>query len=191
MTLIPKVTRHRFAITGAQGSGKTTLAIALYEASLREFPERCALLSGIGHEVAGKGYPLGLEATAETIFAFGAAHLRRERECISALVIQDRCLVDLLAYARVRNCLGSAAVELLEQLVIYACSTFDAIFYLPISEATRAIVRSSENADFRAAVDGRIEQLSRELGLVLLEIVGTAEERLAAAFAIVRERMRS
>jgi hypothetical protein len=185
MKILSGPRRYRFAITGAQASGKTTLAKALAERCCCELDPNCVLLSGIGAEVGRRGYSLGSGATTDTFLMFATAHVRRERECVAMLTIQDRCLVDLLAYARVRNCLSPAGLELLLELAVSSCSALDCLFYTPISDATRHLVRPSENTDFRLAIAREIEYVSDELSIPLLELSGTPEERLDAALVVV------
>ena len=144
------------------------------------------LLSGIGARIQERGYLLGSQATAETIYAFVAEHLKRERKCQATIVIQDRCLLDLLGYARALGNLTRVSLEMLEQVVLSSCSKMDAVFYVPICEELREAKEARENPQFRVAVAQEIETAARDLGLVLHEIIGTPEERLEKAFKFIR-----
>jgi thymidylate kinase len=66
------------AVTGAQGSGKSTIVRALVE----QFERRMMALvpvQGIGAFVGALKFPLGESATRDTISAFILEHVRRER----------------------------------------------------------------------------------------------------------------
>src|ERR1019366_1837045 len=120
-----------FAITGAQGVGKTTLARAIFETCRARTSVTCELLKGIGQRAKDSGHPLGSDATTATIYAFAAEHLRRERKCTAELIIQDRCLLDLLAYVRVLDVLDQAALEMLQEVALTSLASIDVIFYVP------------------------------------------------------------
>jgi len=181
--------QYRFSVTGAQGVGKTTLARSLYEKCCTQLPLDCTLLSGIGTRIRERGYPIGSQATVETIYAFAAEHLKRERQCPATIIVQDRCLLDMLGYARALGKLSRVSLEMVEQVVLSSCIKMDAIFYLPICEELRDAKEARENPQFRVAVAQQIEIAARDLGLVLHEITGTHEERLEKAFTFVRHRV--
>jgi len=85
------------AITGAQGSGKSTVAGELAQ-QLNARGIAIEAVHGIGAYVGALKFPLGESATRDTISAFLLEHVRRERHA-PAIAVFDRCLIDLVAYA--------------------------------------------------------------------------------------------
>lgn len=174
--------RFRVAITGAQGVGKTTLARDLFAICHDRTRISCELLQGIGQRVKGAGYPLGQAATSDTIYAFAAEHLRRERTCQSELVIQDRCMIDLLAYVQVLGLLEEPALRMLKEATLFSLAAIDLILYVPMFEALRSAGTGVETPEFRAKIDAVIPEVARELGAQITTVEGELAERAANAF---------
>src|SRR3954469_14074722 len=102
---MPQQQGYRLALTGAQGTGKSTVTrhLAGLMAGLGVTPQ---LLVGMGDEVAGPGIAAGPRADARTVHQFAAAHAAREAALgDAAIAVLDRCLLDTLAYADVLGCL--------------------------------------------------------------------------------------
>jgi hypothetical protein len=143
------------------------------------------LLQGIGQRVKDAGYPLGLAADQGSIFAFAAEHLRRERTCIAELTIQDRCLLDLLAYVRVLDLLDQAALNLLREIALTSFSNIDLVFYVPICDAIRNTHTIVETAEFRARIDAAIPIVAGELGIRIASVEGEPAERAEQAYSLL------
>src|SRR6266436_2795354 len=117
------------AFTGGQGSGKTTLARAVSD----HLAPRATLLEGISRTVASRGLPLGEAASLETILDFAREHLLRERLAPqTGVVVLDRCLLDLSAYATVLG-FPPVIVGLLDELTLVSLRQMRAVFYVPIA----------------------------------------------------------
>ena len=179
------MSKYRFAVTGAQGVGKTTLAHSLVLLCRERSSVSCEVLHGIGQHVKEAGYPLGLAATADTIYAFAAEHMRRERNAAATLVIQDRCLLDLLAYDRVLGLLGEGAHRMLEEVALTSFATIDSVLFIPMCDSLRNSGTGLEPHDFRARVDAAIPAIAQELGINIVAIEGKPDERVAKALGLV------
>jgi predicted ATPase len=179
------VSKHRFAVTGAQGVGKTTLARDLFALCQVRSSVNCEILQGIGQRVKDAGYPLGSAATADTVYAFAAEHLRRERTCPADLVIQDRCLLDLLAYVRVLGLFGNPAYSMLQEVALNSLGVIDLVFFVPMCDALRDAGTVLEPPEFRARIDTAISAIAQELGVDIVTIEGEPAERAAMAFDFV------
>jgi predicted ATPase len=181
------VPKCRVAVTGAQGVGKTTLARDLFAICRARTGVSCEILEGIGHRVKEAGYPLGSAATSGTVYAFAAEHLRRERTCLAELVIQDRCLIDLLAYVRVLGLLEEPALRMLQEATLTSLEGIDLILFVPMCDALRDTGTAVETPEFRARIDAAIPAVAQELGVQIVAVEGEPAERAAKAFSLVAE----
>lgn len=175
----------RVAVTGAQGVGKTTLARDLFTICSAHTEVSCEILQGIGQRVKAAGYPLGTSATSETVCAFAAEHLRRERDVLADLVVQDRCLLDLLAYVRILGLLNGPALRMLQEVTLTSLKAIDLILFVPMCEAIRNAGTVVEPPEFRAQIDTAIPMIAQELGVHMVAVEGTPPERVAKAFSFV------
>ena len=172
----------RIAVTGGQGSGKTTLARAI----TLHFPSRAVLLDGVSQKVAARGLPLGEAASIDTILAFAYEHLARERSAPEAdILVFDRCLLDLLAYAVVLN-LSTELIELVEELASSSLHRMTAVFYVPIGAQNVAKASAHETTTFRHRVAAEVRAAAVRLQLPLLELPEIHDERLPALIEKVR-----
>ncbi len=175
--------RHRLVVTGAQGSGKSTLARRLRDAYSGAGMD-CVLLECIGQRIAGLGLPLGLHATAETFCAFAAEHLRRERVCdTTGTVVQDRCLLDLLAYCRALR-----AGKHLQAFVAEAArvSLSGAVILLTgLEEGLPPSTSTVETTEFRLMIESEIKSAAAELSVELTLLKGNLDARIRQALALL------
>jgi len=174
---------RRLAITGAQGTGKSTMAQRAGEAA-RGLGIRAVVLEGIGAAVAAQGLPLGRQATAETFCAFAAAHLRRERLAEGELIVQDRCLLDLYAYCRV---LGTApyATEFVAEATRLSLSENVTVSYLPLVNTLPPSQSTVEDSRFRQAIAAEILVSAHALGIEVHVVDGTVDERVRRVLGIL------
>jgi len=166
------------SITGAQGSGKTTLARDLMEriGTNRQVAPR--LHVGIGKNAAALGVPLGQNANPSTIMVFAQLHLRRERAIRDGLHILDRSFVDLLAYAR-RNCShNSALVCLVSELAVASITNIEVVVYVPLIPELRGNRGKNESSQYRVRIDEEIRRILTDLSINHLMVDGPREARV-------------
>jgi len=173
----------RIAVTGAQGSGKSTLARSLRDA-LADAYGNCALLDGIGARIRAEGFPLGRLATWETICAFASNHLERERGVLSRFAVQDRCMLDLVAYS-VAVAMPSVLIRFVEESA-FASLRDVPVLYVPLNRDLPPSESHDEDDAFRRLVDREIVSGAKRLDLRLISVDGPLESRATNALAAVR-----
>jgi len=167
------------AVTGAQGSGKSTVVRALAE-RLEQLATPVVVVGGIGAYVGSMNFPLGEAATRDTISAFILEHIRRERHAPD-MALFDRCLIDLVAYTilqlRDSDPLRLLAVELAQM----SMSRFTHVFMATIPP--ERVNRSSphESAQFRARFEHALLASAALCHTRLVTLRGTVDERVQAA----------
>lgn len=176
----------RVGVTGAQGVGKSTLARQLFERCEAIYPGTCDHLPSLGAEVAQRGFPLGSSVTAESLAAFAAAHVRRERGSYKPITILDRNLLDLTAYARVSMAASEALLELLYELCCSYSTRYQLIVFVPMIPELAENPARHESAEFRQKIDREIPALAKVLGVELRTVRGGEGERCEQAFEWVK-----
>ena len=174
----------RIAISGTHRSGKSTLvgdlAVALPEYSTVEEPYW--LLVEEGHEFAEMPSAEDFELQLERSIAY----LEEGDED----VIFDRCPADLLGYLLTHP--EAEAFDLKRWLprVRKAMETLDLIVFLPVEERDRIALSPSEDGEFRALVDEKLEEILLENALGfdvdVLEVTGAPRERVRRVLAYLR-----
>lgn len=159
---------HRIALTGAQGTGKSSLATALAD-RLSAAGRQVALYGGLGDAVAGDGFVTGALASAPSVRAFARLHRAREASATGSIQIFDRSLLDTLAYARVLACLEPPEYEELRQATIESCSRLTRLLWLRVVTDYPVQGPSDETPGFRREIDATIGRLARENGISLVQ----------------------
>jgi len=174
----------RIAISGAHGTGKTTLIDALAEAlpDYEAVEEPYHLLVGEGHEFLE-------EPTVEDF----ELQLRRSLECLQAPrsnVIFDRCPADFLAYLTAGAGQALDLGDLPE--VTAALATLDLIVLVPIETPDRISIPSDEYPRLRRHVDRRLQDLllddELELSTPVLVASGNVQQRVDAVLRALTSR---
>jgi thymidylate kinase len=158
----------RISLTGAQGTGKSTLARAIADRLIAE-GRAVALYEGLGHDVARSGLATGALAGAESVRAFARLHRTREAAAAGALQIFDRCLLDALAYAQVLRCLPAVEFDDLRRDTIASCARLTMLLWLRVTVEYPVQGPLDETSEFRTAVDEAIGGVARQNGITLIE----------------------
>ena len=152
----------RVAVTGAQGTGKSSFARTLYELCSHKIgPSK--LLNGTGNAVKSKGIVVGHLAGEEAIRAFWSAHQKQHPS--EGINIFDRCFLDIVAYSRVLGALGKMDQDLLEATARLTLQEFNRIFILPITGPYPEFRDGDEPEEFREAIQREIIQAADDFEL--------------------------
>lgn len=172
----------RIAISGAHRVGKTSLIEALSErlSKYRVVEEPYEALEEEGHvfaEVPGlDDFVVQLERSIESLTEDDARD-----------VLFDRCPLDFVAYAQSHEDADGFDLDAWLPQVREALRTLDLLVFVPISDAVRVRLASSEEAALRSAVNERLETLLEDdafgLGVPALTVDGTISERVRQVLA--------
>jgi predicted ATPase len=159
----------RIAITGAQGTGKSTLARALADRLAAGANREVSLYEGLGTEAAREGRLTGGRAGADAVMAFARLHEAREAAATGNLQIFDRCLLDTLAYAHVLDCLSPRQLEALHRATLASCARMTRLVWLRVTTDYPVSNATDETPEFRRAIDTAIGTLARDNAIALAE----------------------
>jgi predicted ATPase len=176
---------YRIAMTGAQGTGKSTLARAVCTALRDAGVADVRQSAGLGAHLAQTGFRTGARASAETVRHFAQAHIAREASTLGAVQVFDRCLLDTLAYARVLGCLPHAEFSALSRATAASSARFSELIWLRVTHDYPELNESDESPAFRRAIDTAIGALAREHGIQLREQAVPPDSIAALAVQIV------
>jgi len=181
---MPAPTRLIIAVTGAQGTGKSTFARALHRLVRDELCQDVELLTDIGAVVELQRQ--GASWTArDRVLAFAAEHMRRERVATAPIVILDRCLLDALAYASVLGCLQTDEHKALLRAAAVSLRRVALAFRLRVTADYPITGAADESPALRRRIDDAIEVLATSLGVTLREVAGAASDSVRAAYGQV------
>lgn len=164
----------KVGIAGSHGTGKTTLSKLLAgKNNWRYLPEAPL-------QAMTRGFPINEETSVETELWIFAKQIEMEMFTPESWVA-DKCLIDLLAYARYLMPNERALLEILTKIV-ERNAVYDVVIYLPTGEFPIEDdgFRSTDPV-FQEAIDREIVRIMHEMGIEYYKIVGTREERLEKA----------
>jgi alpha-ketoglutarate-dependent taurine dioxygenase len=171
------------ALTGTQSTGKTTLLDALVACD--DIHATC--IQEVARGVIRRGHLLGKRATVTSHALYAATQLELELAydpSVAPYLLSDRCLIDLLAHARVNQTFGYTDwpdhfVDMLAAAARMSCDRYDLFVYLPIEFAQEEDGVRDSDEEYRAAVGTEIRSLLDEWGLPVLEARGPVATRIA------------
>lgn len=181
----------RIALTGAHGTGKTTLVTALPErlagsgkiSVCREAPRVITEIVA-DPEFFRRGNNTPLRQSA--IFLQHLLEERREsRSC--DLLITDRTLVDHLAYSATLfpELQSGPEFDVYKRVAFESLEDYDVIFKLPIEFAAKDDGVREADAAFQSSIDSAIDQFYEEAKVVPVVLRGSVEQRLSDAIAAI------
>jgi nicotinamide riboside kinase len=170
----------KIAITGAHGTGKTTLAHRIANRfGLAELPTP-------GRTMAQQSLPVNLDATVTSQAL--AWFIQAELEAATTDWVANRSLLDVWAYAAVaaeRAAPTDIETALLDQMEATTRAMwpgrYDAVFYTPPRIPLVADDVRSADPGFQAAVDGRIRRALSDWRLAHITVDVTSDGDLEAA----------
>ena len=160
---------YRILLTGAQGTGKSTLTRAIASSFENAGVADVSAFVGVGQQVALSGRATGAQADLETVQMFVDLHRRREATAAGSILIFDRCLLDALAYAQVLQCLPRNDLEALRVATVESSKRAAQLLWLRVTHDYPVNKPEDETPEFRRTIDAAIGQLARANGLHLQE----------------------
>ncbi len=171
----------RIALTGAHGVGKTTLGLALCNALGDK--QAVEFNNNIARKLISEGYPLNMEATADSYIHYIIEQLSAEQLCPSCSVfISDRTLLDPLAYALTNQFFSSttvpgAIIELLQRVWLLEKEQYDFYVMVPIEFPMAPDGIRPCNEPYRQAIEDQIIALLNRYKVNYVRVSGSVFDR--------------
>jgi len=160
---------YRILLTGAQGTGKSTLAKAIRARFRAEGNADIADHESVGPALLAQGHATGSRADADTVRLFARLHWDREAHAVGAVAVLDRCLLDTLAYALVLDCLGAVELARLQQAALMSSRRAERLLWCRIASDYPVQGPHDESPAFRREIDATIGRLVRAHSLPVSE----------------------
>ena len=180
----------RIGISGSHCSGKSTLATALAEA-----------LRGEGESVKSLAEPIDRlrpllsrltpPLSSEHIYyLLLGEHLRRLEESPDKYLIYDRTLLDYAAYLKIEGPKNTSLKKAIDELLPWYLGHFDFLFFLPVEIPLELDGKRPSSEKHRSDIEEAIIQTARDLGIELIELRGSADQRAGLALRKIEELTR-
>jgi len=164
-----------FAITGAKGTGKSSLLRAVAaKAAEDELLRRIEFVDSPGSTAKMLGHSLGKMGSDQTHIFFASMHLKSIQPQASGIRVLDRCLVDHLAYVRLLST-DATLIEMMEQLTRVASKNYAVIFVTKLFDGLPTLGDPTEDDEFRKNVEAEILQILREFEISYLGLSGPVD----------------
>lgn len=176
-----------YAITGAKGTGKTTLFRQIESKLLQTSPEtRFRFVPSPGGRAKELGLPLG-EAGSDTTHIFLATlHLQVFSTLVpNETVFLDRCFIDHLAYVRLLS-KDTALIALMNEVMCLLAKRYSAVFIAPLHQSLPNKSFPTESQAFREAVENELTEITKSFQINAIRLPTTTPEavdRIAQAIA--------
>lgn len=138
-------------------------------------------MAGLAARVAAMGIPLGSASTSLTIPAIFTAHLERELEAKSGIVVLDRCVFDALAYTRCLHLTGPEELRLYEAIAASSARWLSLVVHLRLSPFFSHTGSAHETPDLRRSVANEISQIVARCGRPVIELDADDPPSVSAA----------
>ena len=173
------------ALSGAQGTGKTTLLTALRNDV--EISKKFTFVDEIVRTLQKKGFKINEAGNDETQMAVMQAHIDNTE--LKGDVLVDRCVLDCMAYTIYmwrHHKITRETYHTCYKLFMDNIMKYDIIFYLtPEFDIVPDGTRSTDTA-FRNEIVSIFEELIYNFSLTVVRLTGTVDERLLAMRKILR-----
>lgn len=167
-----------FAITGAKGTGKSTL--------LRQVETQVPKLNLLrsvrffkspGTVAKAQGISLGKDGTDSTHVFFADLHLKAIDHDLDEIRLLDRCLVDHLAYVRKLSS-DATLIRMMAELTRVASTKYSMIFIAPLHAALPPLNDETEDIKFRVEIEHEIRSIMEEFSIPTIELPPSQEEAI-------------
>lgn len=182
---IPHHLPLRVAITGAQGTGKSTFGRALHTWMCQRLDPAAVFLTNLAQTVLARESGAGQRPPGALVRAFIRAHLEREARLDAPLAVLDRCLLDAAAYARVLDCLSVEEWGSLRQAMSDSMACIAAVLVVPITTDYPALAATDETPEFRRQIHEAIMEAGRTVGASMVLLSGASDADEARARELV------
>ena len=159
-----------FAITGAKGTGKSTLVERLasrFEGC--QIDNAISFVASPGSTAKSKRLPLGRLGSDKTHIFFATEHLKAIRTGSDQLRVMDRCLIDHLAYVRTLS-EDSSIIELMSQLTRICSKHYSMVFVARLHRYLPLLDDDTESEDFRRTIEAEILSILNEFEVPHMEL---------------------
>jgi len=180
------MTRRILGISGAPGTGKTTLANWLHRKLSRNNLE-CELLAEPARRLAVQGVRIDQQMSVNDYDAFIRAYTERDSSASAPLAIADRTPVDHYSYLAANRNMDQRFVEHHRNLAHGAMERYRHLIYLPVEFPLQADGFRVTSEAYRRELDQAINDMLKDIGLPVVVISGGLTQRRRALLAIVRQ----
>jgi len=175
------------ALTGAQGTGKTTLLTALRGDKI--FHDNFTFVDEIVRTLQKKGIKINESGTDETQRTVMQAHV--DNTNLKGNTLVDRCVLDCMAYTIWmwrHHKINRETYHYCYKVFLDNIMKYDILFYLtPEFDIIPDGTRSTDNK-FRDEIVGIFEELIQNFSLTVVRLTGTVEERMTALKKILNTK---
>ena len=175
----------KIALTGPQGTGKTTLLNALAQRS--EF-EHYEFAREITRAIAEKGVAINEAGSNKTQLLIMSAHIENT---LKENIIMDRCAIDGFVYTQwlyknglIDKWVRDYAMNVFEEII----EDYDYVFYISTEFALEDDGVRSTNRVFLEEVEDLFEEILDWYSIEYVKLTGTVEERLNQIIETVYEQ---
>jgi predicted ATPase len=173
-------------VTGAQGTGKTTLVTNLFHAGTASqtlldhhlIPSYARMLSKLG-------YGINEQSDERTQIALAACYYAAFVQ--NADLISDRSMVDVMAYTILLNKVSATTLDVVEAMLLEAVKLESSIYlFIPIEFPIKREDGRSSDEKFRKRVNDCILSVYESYKIPYFIITGSEQERVKSAIAALK-----
>lgn len=178
----------KIGMTGAHGTGKTSMAEAMQRVAFRSF----ALVPSTARQIKAYGYPINREATELSQILVPLLRMIDEAEATTNKhnqlykqgIISDRTLVDSLAYTMYQNLHVWESGDLIENVTLRLTqmymNTYNVLLYFPIYWKNVADGVRDPDEEYRRQIDLNIKTILEVLGIEYWTVPNVSPEERSA-----------
>lgn len=177
----------RIAISGSFGVGKTTLSKELFQSLKAKYPnKKIALIDSIDRDlIREKCVSYDKKSAPEDYFIYVAEYVKRLISIKYDILVQDRTLLDVLAYAIANKNISDNFLEMMYQLVEWYTKDVDFYFYIPIEFQIEDDGIRTTDLEYQKMIDRLVKYYLDYFRMPYKTLSGNVDERLEQALSTV------